>query len=161
MSLTDRSAAITQAIASIPTYLDLAANVSSMTVQRDPGLASHISAKAVAGIAVGLTIAVFLIVLASLLIIRKHRKNKRGLAAISNEHDTTPDWRPYLDQKAETEGRQRCELEALDLRYEMEGKNSRQEIGPAQKRQGIQSLGITHEARGEDPSREMPVERDV
>ena len=120
ISLTDCSAVNTQAIASIPTYLDLAANASSVTVQRDPALASHTSAKAVAGIIVGgiivggiivggiivgIIIAVFLIFLASLLKIRKHRKIKMSLAAISNEHNTMPDLRHHLDQKAMIEGR--------------------------------------------------------
>lgn len=93
---------------------------------------------------------------------KRHRRSQSA----KSKKDSSDDTQPYLQQKAEldSEERKQLELDGQELRYEMDGVEGRYEMegddGPHEvaaerRRQGLLSLGQTHELRGEEHSKEL------
>ena len=94
---------------------------------------------------------------------RRRKRNHSGKDTNGSEEET----QPYLQQKAELEAeeKRRLELEAVEVRYEMDGRDHRNEM-PEQgngvgneidtiERPALSSLRERHELRGEEHSKEL------
>ena len=94
---------------------------------------------------------------------RRQKRSKSG----KDPHGSGEEPQPYLQQKAElkAEETRRLELEAVEVRYEMNGSDHRNEM-PAQgseveneidtiERPALSSLRGRHELRGEEHSKEL------
>ena len=135
----------------IPTISSAANNVSSGFTTKD---------KAATGVVVPL-VAIIAFVTGVIFHLRRRRKRDlSGKGADGSEEET----QPYLQRKAELEAeeKRRLELEAVDVRYEMDGQNNMNEM-PADVRNEIDtiarpqisSLKERQELRGEECSREL------
>lgn len=141
-------------VSSNPTTSSAGGNISSGFTAKD---------KAATG-AVIPVVAIISLVLGIAFYIRRRRK-------ISNfgkdPHRSGEETQPYLQQKAELEAeeKRRLELEAVEVRYELDGRNYRNEM-PAQgseveneidtiERPALSSLKERHELRGEEHSKEL------
>ena len=116
--------------------------------------------KAAIGVVVP-AVAIIAFALGVIFYLRRRRNQSRsgeGTAGLDEEP------RPYLQQKAEleAEGKRRLELEAAEIRHEMEGEDRRNEM-PADVSNEIDTVAIPqmpslkerHELRGEECSREL------
>ncbi|KAK3167688.1 hypothetical protein OEA41_010815 [Lepraria neglecta] len=90
----------------------------------------------------------------------QQRKQKRGLAIGGNgvkRINSQPSLQqPYLQPKAELDAEQaRQEIEARERRYETDGADAVSELPVAH--DGLLSLGLTHELKGDEHSTELEV----
>ena len=119
--------------------------------------------KAATGVVISV-VATISLVLGILFYLRRQRKRSNsGKDTYKSEEEI----QPYLQQKAEldAEEKRRLELEAVEVRYEMDGSDHRNEM-PAQgsevgnevdtiERSALSSLRERHELRGEEHSKEL------
>ena len=97
--------------------------------------------------------------------LRRRRKQNKSRKDTNNSADASGETQPYLQQKAELEAeeKRRLELEAVEVRYEMDGADNitempgndiRNEIDTAAEPE-MSSLRKKHELRGEEFSKEL------
>ena len=119
--------------------------------------------KAATGVVIPV-VAIISLVLGIVFYLRRRRKRSESG---KDTHGSEEETRPYLQQKAELEAeeKRRLELEAVEVRYEMDGRDHRNEM-PAQgnevgneidtiERPALSSLREQHELRGEEHSKEL------
>lgn len=136
-----------------PTISSAAENVSPGLMTRD---------KAAIGVVVPV-VAIISFALGMIFYLRRRRKRSQSDKGKNVSEET----QPYLQQKAELEAeeKRRLELEAVEVRYEMDGGDDRKEV-PAPESDGrneidtitrppMPSLRERQELRGEDCSREL------
>ena len=129
-------------------------NISSRFTTRD---------KAATGIVVPV-VAIISLVLGILFYLRRRRKRSNSG---EDTHGSEEETQPYLQQKAEldAEEKRRLELETVEVRYELDGRDCRNEM-PAQgsevgneidtiERPVMSSLKERHELKGEECSKEL------
>ncbi|KAL9075857.1 MAG: hypothetical protein Q9161_001250 [Pseudevernia consocians] len=139
---------------SSPTTSSATENISSRFTTRD---------KAATGIVVSV-VAIISLVLGILFYLRRRRKRSNSG---EDTHVSEEETQPYLQQKAEldAEEKRRLELEAVEVRYELDGRDHRNEM-PAQgsevgneidtiERPAMSSLKERHELKGEECSKEL------
>lgn len=137
-----------------PTISPAAENLSSGFTTRD---------KAAIGVVIPV-VAIISFALGMIFYLRRHRKRKRSQSG--RRTNETEENQPYLQQKGELEAeeKRRLELEAVEVRYEMDGgdnskempapgSNSRNEID-TMTRPPVPSLRERQELKGEDCSNE-------
>lgn len=153
---------------SVPTYLGQIATASATalpsvipTVNSVP--VRHIRSTQIIIVSVVVPTAGLTILMLGIIIIRRYRK-KRSQAAFANYSETTSNTQPYVDQKAELEDeeRRKHELEATEIRYEMEGEDKIFEMpGDGNAITGIAPSNNRQELRGAEHSRELEVPGNV
>ena len=139
---------------SSPMTSSVAGNISSGFTTKD---------KAATGVVIPV-VAIISLVLGILFYLRRRRKRSESG---KDTHGSEEETQPYLQQKAELEAeeKRRLELEALEVRYELDGRDYSSEM-PAQgsevgneidtiERPALSSLKERHELKGEEHSKEL------
>ena len=109
-------------------------------------------------------VAIISLVLGILFYLRRRRKRSESS---KHRHGSEEESQPYLQQKAELEAeeKRRLELEAVEVRYEMDGRDHRNEMSAHGSEDGNEidtierpitsSLNDRHELKGEEHSKEL------
>ena len=148
------------------TLVSSASNITSSSPTTSPAAGSISSAfttkdKAATGVVIPV-VAIISLVLGILFYLRRRRKRSESG---KDTHGSEAGTQPYLQQKAELEAeeKRRLELEAVEVRYEMDGGDHINEMPGSQVRNEIDtvvrpqmpSLEETQELRGEECSKEL------
>ena len=111
-------------------------------------------------VAVGVVVPIVVIVLSLVIPIPRRRYQTQRQADVDNNTALPKDAQPYLQQKSEmgAEERGTYEIQAQEVRYEMQGEDTIHEIGLAG---DLPGLSRCQELQGPDPSKKLEVPNQV